>query len=199
MLSVAIRTCIAAAVACLYGELAFAADVGPGYLSSGYLVQAYAATGHNLCPEHEFRSRRHDQRPEPTRRSAGSLCDRKLVLASELPLEGPDGGAVMILEAQQAVLQFSARAKGVGRKDFALNDREVHLDLVEPAGVHGRMHGDDGGPAPTQALDAGLTAMRGAVVHDPKDPRGRAVGLLPHDLSDEVVEGRMPVVVSQRP
>jgi hypothetical protein len=59
------------------------------------------------------------------------------ILASEFPLEGASGGAVMVLEAQQAIFEFSPGLEIVGSKELALNDREVDLDLVEPAGMHG--------------------------------------------------------------
>ncbi len=114
------------------------------------------------------------------------------VLAGELPLERAGGRAVVILEAQQAILEFSQGSEVVGSEQLALNNREVHLDLVEPAGMHRRMHGDDRGPTSLQPLDAGLTAVRGAVVHDPEHPRGGSVGLLLHDLGDEALEGADP-------
>src|SRR5258706_604665 len=106
------------------------------------------------------------------------------VLAAELPLERASGGAVVILEAQQTIFDFSQGPEVIGCEHLALNNREVHLDLVEPAGVHRRMHRDDRGPTSLQAFDASLTAVRGAVVHDPEHPRGGSVGLLLHDLGD---------------
>ena len=95
---------------------------------------------------------------------------RLQVLASEFPLERVSNGTVVILEAQQAILEFSQGAKVVGRERLALNDREVHLDLIERTDVHGRMHGDGRGPASLQAPDADFSAVREAVVHDPKHP-----------------------------
>ena len=62
------------------------------------------------------------------------------VLAGELPLEWASGGAVVVLEAQQAIFDFTEGLEVIGGEHLALNDREVHLDLVEPTGVHGRMH-----------------------------------------------------------
>ena len=114
------------------------------------------------------------------------------VLAAELPLEGASGGAVVILEAQQAIFDVSQGLEVIGCEHLALNDREVHLDLVEPAGVHRCVHRDDRGPTALQALDASLTAVRGAVVHDPEHPWGGSVGLLPHDLRDQAAEGPQP-------
>ena len=116
------------------------------------------------------------------RADLGAQCSE--VFAAELPLEGASGGAVVVLETQQAIFDCSQRLEVIGREHLALNDREVHLDLVEPAGVRRCMHRDDRGPTALQAPDASLTAVRGAVVHDPEYPRGGSVGLLPHDLGD---------------
>jgi len=76
------------------------------------------------------------------------------VLAGELPLEWASGGAVVVLEAQQAIFEFSPGLKVVGSEDLTLNNREVHLDLVKPTGVYGGMHWDDRGPTSLQAFDA---------------------------------------------
>jgi hypothetical protein len=114
------------------------------------------------------------------------------VFAGELPLERTSGGAVVVLEAQQAIFEVSQGSKVVGSEQLALNDREVHLDLVQPTGMHRRMHWDDSGPTSPQAFDASLAAMRGAVVHDPEHPRSGSVGLLVHDLCDEAPEGADP-------
>jgi hypothetical protein len=54
------------------------------------------------------------------------------------------------------------------------------------------MHRDDRGPTSLQALDASLTAVRGAVAHDPEHPRCRSIGLLLHDLGDQATEGTQP-------
>jgi len=114
------------------------------------------------------------------------------VPAGELPLEGTGSCAIVILEAQQAILELGAGVKVVLGKHPALEDREVHLDLVEPTGVHGGVYRDGRRPAPAQALDAGVAVVRGAVVHDPEHPRGGSVGLLPHDLPDEAAAGTNP-------
>ncbi len=114
------------------------------------------------------------------------------VLAAELPLERASNGAVVILEAQQAVFDFSQGVEVVGREYLALEDGAVHLDLIEPAGVHRSVHRDDRGPASLQAPDARLTAVRGAVVHDPEHARGGAIGFLPHNLGDEAAKGTDP-------
>lgn len=62
------------------------------------------------------------------------------VLAAELPLERASGGAVVFLEAQQAISDFSQGLEVIGREDLALNNREIHLDLVERASWRARAY-----------------------------------------------------------
>lgn len=76
----------------------------------------------------------------------------------KFPWKGANGGAVVIVEAQQAICDFTSGLEVIGREHLALNNGEVHLDLGEPAGVHGCVHRDDHGPTSLQALDASLTA-----------------------------------------
>jgi len=110
--------------------------------------------------------------------------------ARELPLERTGDGFIVLLEAQEPLLELRQGAQVVWRQDLTLEDGEVDLDLIEPTGVHGRMNGNDAGPALAQALDAGIAAVRGAVVHDPKHALCRAIRLLAHDLMHEAAEGR---------
>jgi hypothetical protein len=55
------------------------------------------------------------------------------VPAGELPLEGTSDLLVMVLEAQDAVFELVGGGEVVGRQHLPLEDREVDLDLVEPA------------------------------------------------------------------
>jgi hypothetical protein len=50
--------------------------------------------------------------------------------------------------------------------------------------------GTSAGEGGLEPPDGGLTAMRGAVVHDPEDPARLAIGGLVHDLRDQAVERR---------
>ncbi len=75
---------------------------------------------------------------------------------------------------------------------FALDDREVDLDLVEPAGVHRQVDEDEVGPAPLEPLDRLTAAVGGAVVDDPEDAARGGVGLLGHHPPDESIEGDDP-------
>jgi hypothetical protein len=65
--------------------------------------------------------------------------------------------------------------KVVGIDDFALNDREDGLDLVEPGGVNGQVDEPQTGPGAFKRVDGGLSAMAAAVVDDPEHPLGRRV------------------------
>ena len=77
----------------------------------------------------------------------------------------------------------------VGREDFALDDREVDLGLVEPAGVDRGVDEDQVRPCALEAVDRCLAAVRGAVVDDHEHALGFAVGLDAQELFEERVEG----------
>src|SRR2546422_8386962 len=63
--------------------------------------------------------------------------ERSEVRAGELPLEGPCHPLVVVVESKQAIPQLRQRRKVIRREHLALYDREVDLDLVEPAGMTG--------------------------------------------------------------
>jgi len=76
---------------------------------------------------------------------------------------------------------------------FALDDGEVNLGLVEPAGVHGGVDEDQVLVSVLQAFDRCVAAVRGAVVDDHEHASGLAVGLDRHELLDQRVERLDPV------
>src|ERR1700681_802117 len=92
------------------------------------------------------------------------------------------------LELKQTDFEFDQRFEVVGREELALNDREVDLDLVEPAGMNGGMDEDQVRPFGAQAETRSLPAMGGAIVDDPEYAASGAVGLLRHDLGNKAVE-----------
>jgi hypothetical protein len=53
-----------------------------------------------------------------------------------------------------------------------LDDREIDLNLIDPAGGNRGMYKKGVGPAASEAIDRLLTAMSRAVFHDPKDALG---------------------------
>ena len=64
------------------------------------------------------------------------------IVAGEGPFEGRCRPLVMRLKGKQALLEFLQRIEVVGREDLSLNDREIDLDLVEPASVDRCMNED---------------------------------------------------------
>jgi len=65
----------------------------------------------------------------------GKECDQ--IPSAEGLLEWRGDFLVALLETEQAFFQVGQRGEIVGDKDLPLNDREVDLDLIEPAGVNG--------------------------------------------------------------
>lgn len=114
--------------------------------------------------------------------------------AGELPLEWCGDLLVAATECEQPVLELVEVGKVVGGQDLALDDREVDLGLVEPAGVHGGVHEDQVRPGALEAVDRALAAVRGAVVDDHEHTLRLAVGLHAHELIDELVERDDPVL-----
>src|SRR5713226_2390232 len=72
--------------------------------------------------------------------------ERGKILAGEGPLERGRRPLVVVLEAEQTVLDLGQRGEVVGRQHLALDDGEVDLDLVEPAGVDRSVDEDEAGP-----------------------------------------------------
>ena len=111
------------------------------------------------------------------------------IAAGEGPLEGLGGLLVALLEAHQLVTKRGEVRKIVGREELALDNGEIDLYLVEPAGVDRGVNEDDIGPFGAQPSGGTLTAVRGAIVNDPEHAAGRPIRLLAHDLSDQAPEG----------
>jgi len=90
---------------------------------------------------------------------------------------------------------FGERVEGVevvGCERFALHDREVELDLVEPGGVDRQVDQAQVLVGALETVDRGLTGVRGPVVDDPEHPVGRGIGLLPHHFLHQAAEGLDP-------
>ena len=109
---------------------------------------------------------------------------------SEGPLKRPRRLLIPPLKAEEAVFELTERCEVVWRDDLSLNDREVDLDLVEPAGMNRRVHERRGGPLGAEAGGGLIAAVRRTTVHHPEDSPRRAVGLGAHHLSDETVYSR---------
>jgi len=89
------------------------------------------------------------------------------------PGEGPPerfgGTLISILEANQGAFESGAIDKIAGREQFALNDGEVDLDLVEPTGMDRCVDQDEVWPPGSQSISGPPAAMGGAVVRDEED------------------------------
>jgi hypothetical protein len=108
--------------------------------------------------------------------------------ASEGPLKGSGSLLVVVLEGEQTLLEFGEGGEVIGSEDLALNDGEIDLDLIEPAGMDRGVDEHDRGPRGAQAVGGFFAAVGGTVVGNPKDaPRG-AIGFYRHDLFYEAVE-----------
>src|SRR5919106_5208270 len=99
--------------------------------------------------------------------------ERGEVLAGKGPFKRGRRLFVMVLEAEEAILDFGQRGEVVRRQHFALDDGEIDLDLVEPARVDRRVDeneaGAQGAPPPPGAPAAG----GGNAVHHPQNPPRR--------------------------
>ena len=104
------------------------------------------------------------------------------VVSRESPIEGRGHGLVVVLEAQQSVLDLFDAGEVIGSKCFALDDGKIDFDLVEPTGVDGAVDGDQVGKGLRQASHAGRSAMRGAVMV----------------LSQSLIFGQNPKIESQQ-
>ncbi len=106
-----------------------------------------------------------------------------------MPLERLGDGLVVALETEDGVGQSAERREVDRRKDLALQDREVDLDLIEPTGVDGSLNQDEVRMLTAKPLGGLVSTVRGAVVDNPEDSSGLAIGAASHGLSHQSVEG----------
>ena len=109
------------------------------------------------------------------------------VAAREGPLKGLGRLGMAHLKLEEAILDGGERREVVRGEDFAMDDREVDLELVGPTGVNGvctirldRWPAASGGAGPS---------VGGAVVDDPEHAASGPIGFLTHDLCDQAIEG----------
>ena len=110
------------------------------------------------------------------------------VVTCEFPLEWRSNVLIVLLEAEESILDFFKRVEVVGRERLAFNDGEVNFDLIEPTGVDRSVHGEEIGKGCFEAPNTWLAAMRGAVVHNPEHSPGIAIRWLRHDLGNQAIE-----------
>src|SRR6266481_2806682 len=82
----------------------------------------------------------------------------------EFPLKRGGDLLVVVLEGQQSCLRLGEAGEVVRGQEFALDDRKVDLDLVEPGGVDGQVDQVQGGPGALEPAGRGLAAVAAAVV-----------------------------------
>ena len=73
--------------------------------------------------------------------------------AGEVPCERLGDLVVVVLEVVEGAGDCGGVVEVVGVQELALDDREVDLDLVEPAGVDRRVDEDQVRPAALEAVD----------------------------------------------
>lgn len=81
------------------------------------------------------------------------------VAAREVALDRLGDLVVVALEGVESIDDGLQAREVVGREDFALDDREDDLDLVEPGGLEGQVHEHEVRPFGLQALGGYLAAM----------------------------------------
>ena len=106
----------------------------------------------------------------------------------ELPFERARLAVAQLFVQSQSLLNFLQAGEVVRGQHLPLDDRKIDLDLIEPTGMHGRMDQDCLAVNLSQSPDRCLTAVRGAIVHDPEYTARRSVRLTPHHLIDQSAE-----------
>lgn len=117
------------------------------------------------------------------------------ILASELPFEGLGHCLEADFKLAEPVGDRGKRREIVWRERFSLDDGEVDFDLVQPTGMHRAVDQSQIFVAALKSGDGALAAVTAAVVDNPEDTAGAAVGFLAHDLFDQPVKGRDPAFV----
>ena len=117
------------------------------------------------------------------------------VAARKGPFEWSGGALIASLEGRQTAFEGREVGEVARREKLTLNNGEIDLDLVEPAGVDRRVDQNDIRPSGPQSRGGSLAAMGGTVVRDEEHVPRRTIGFLSHDLSDQALERRDPVLV----
>src|SRR2546423_9383410 len=108
----------------------------------------------------------------------GQTCEElDQVAAGELPFEWVSHHLVAGLEGEDSVAEVLERADLGRSENLALEDREVDLDLIQPAGVNRQMDEHEVGVRILNTLGRHVGALRATVVDQPEDTPGRALGL----------------------
>src|SRR5579859_6609355 len=123
-----------------------------------------------------------------------SLEEPARVVSGESPVERIGQVVVAVLEGGEPVGDLVEVEKVVGGDDFALDDEEDDLDLIQPRRVDRQVDEPQVGPGAFEAINRCLTAVRAAVVDQPEHPLGRGVGLDGYMLREQPPERLDPRV-----
>ena len=109
--------------------------------------------------------------PGPVSGSFGTGCDQfwlkewiaqtaLQVLAGESPGKWLVEGGVALAERDDALHQLVQRGAVIRREHLALDDRKIKFDLIEPAGMDGRVDDDDAGMTCSKLFGGAFATMR---------------------------------------
>ena len=90
------------------------------------------------------------------------------IATREGPFERLRGSLIAVLESHQTPPERTEVREVARCAQLTLDDGEVDLDLVQPAGVDRRVHEDQVRPGALEAVDRALAAVGGAVVDNHK-------------------------------
>lgn len=97
------------------------------------------------------------------------------------------------MEIQQGTGKGTKGRKVVRCKNLTLDDGEVNLDLVQPAGMDWPVNQDKIGMASPEPLGSRRSSVSRTIIHDPEDPSSVAVGSPLHGLVHKPIERSDPV------
>lgn len=112
------------------------------------------------------------------------------IATREGPFERLRGSLIAVLESHQAPPERT-EVREIARCDqLTLDDGEVDLDLVQPAGVDRRMNQNDIRPFGSEAIRRLRPTVGGAIVGDKEHTARGTIRLPAHDLRDKALEWR---------
>ena len=109
--------------------------------------------------------------------------------ASKLPREGARLAVRELLVEKEALFDFRETRAVVRREPLTVHDGEVNCHLIEPTGMNRRVHHKQIGVRLCQTTHGGFASGRGAVIDEPEDALGSAVGLLFHHWRHQATKG----------
>ena len=115
------------------------------------------------------------------------------VVTSKFPLKRLSNGGVMLLKAQKPFFEGLQGKEVVRGKNFALDNGEIDLDLVQPTRMDGSVDGDDSRIFALKPADAAGSPVSRSIVQNPEDSSGFFIGSLGHDLIDQAAKRSNPI------